>query len=190
MLVKKGIRAGISLLLFLCFFISSCAVQSIVIKPGYDFTKIKRVAVLDFKDAAYYPNSGSMASELFVKYLLKTGYNVIERAELDSILKEYQLSAQGIIDRSQTKEFGKIAGVDAIITGSIPTAVPERDYYENGNIRYIAAQVGLTCRMISVETGEVLWAGSNTFDAMNMQTAFEYLVSSLVDQLMKDLKKN
>ena len=186
--MNNRVKKSISLMFLSCFVLSSCAVQSVIIKPGYDFSSIKRVAVIDFKDAAYYPNSGSMAAELFVKYLLKTGYNVIERSELDSILREYNLSAQGIIDRSQTKEFGKIAGVDAIITGSIPTAVFEREYYINGNVRYVAAQAGITCRMISVETGEILWAGSNTYDAMNMQTAFEYLISSIVKQFIEDVK--
>lgn len=169
--------------------LTSCAVDSVVLKKGYDFTKIKRVAVLDFKDASYCPSSGAMASELFVKHLLKTGYNVIERNELDALLKERQLSLSGLLDNSeQAKEFRKISGIDAIITGTVQMMVPERNYYENGNMRYIAAQVGITCRMISIETGEVLWAGSDTYDAMNTQTAFEYLISSMVRQLMRDLQ--
>ena len=182
-------KTVLSVMLFLSVFVTSCAVESVVLKPGYDFTKIKRVAVIEFRDAAYYPNSGSMVSELFVKYLLKTGYNVVERDELDSILREHQLSVNGVLNREHLKEFGKVSGVDAIITGSIPMVIPERDFYENGNPRFIAAQVGVTCRMIDVETGEVLWAGSNTYDGMNTQTAFEYLISSLVNQLMKNLSK-
>jgi curli biogenesis system outer membrane secretion channel CsgG len=178
-------RVLYGLLLFLGF-LASCAVQSTVIKPNYDFKQIKRVAVVDFKDASWLPNSGQMPSDLFVKYLLKTGYNVIERDELNAILREHQLSVEGILNREQTKQFGKIAGVDALITGSITQLVPEREFYENGNLRFIAAQAGITCRMISVETGEILWAGSNTYDGMNTQTAFEYLVSSLVNQFIKD----
>jgi curli biogenesis system outer membrane secretion channel CsgG len=170
-------------------FLSSCGTSAIVVKPGYDFSQIKRVAVLDFKDASNFSNSGSTVAELFVKHLLRTGYNVIEREELESILREHRLSVEGILNSSQAKEFGKIAGVDAIITGSIPIAIEERSFYENGFPRYISAQVGLTCRMISVETGEVLWAGSDTYDGTNRQTAFDYLVSSLVDQLMCELAR-
>lgn len=170
-------------------FLSSCAVESVIVKPGYDFTQIKRVAVIDFNDASYFNRSGALVSDLFVKYLLKTGFNVVERQELEAILREHQLSIQGILNREQVKEFGKISGVDALVTGSISMLIPERDFYEGGNPRFIAAQVGVTCRMISVETGEVLWAASNTYDGINTQTAFEYLISSLIDQLMKDLKK-
>jgi curli biogenesis system outer membrane secretion channel CsgG len=167
-------------------FLASCAVQTTVVKPNYDFKKIKRVAVIDFKDAAYEPNSGALVSSLFIKYMLRTGYDVIERAELDSILREHQLSVEGILNREQVKQFGRIAGVDAIITGSISMLTPERVFYDGACPRFIAAQAGVTCRMIDVETGEILWAGSNTYDGMNTQTAFEYLVSSIVDQFMKD----
>jgi curli biogenesis system outer membrane secretion channel CsgG len=183
--------AGVFLILFFTIFLSSCGgMDSIIVKQGYDFSKIKRVAVLEFKNAPYTANTaGSMASELFTKYLLQTGYNVIERDEINSILREHQLSVSGALNPEQVKEFGKIAGVDAIITGSITIAVPEREFYENGNPRFISAQAGITCRMISVETGEILWAGSDTYDGMNTQTAFEYLISSLVRQLMRDLTK-
>jgi hypothetical protein len=181
-------RAFIVAILLLSVFLSSCAVDSVVLKPNYDFKKIKRVAVLEFRDSAYYPNSGSMAAQLFVKYLLKSGYNVVERDELESLLRERQLTMAGLVE-SPSKALGKLSGIDAIITGAIPMVVPERDFYDNGYPRYIAAQVGITCRMISVETGEVLWAGSNTYDAMNTQTAFEYLISSLVTQLNRDLNR-
>ncbi len=184
-MIKTKILAA--LLLGISVFVSSCAVDSVVVKPGYDFQRIRRVAVLEFRDSAYYPNSGSMVSQLFVKYLLKAGYDVVEREELQSILREHQLSVEGVLNRSQVKEFGKLSGVDAFIAGTIPMVIPDRELYENGNIRYIAAQVGVTCRMIDVETGEVLWAGSDTYDAMNTQTAFEYLVSSIVRQFVKDL---
>jgi curli biogenesis system outer membrane secretion channel CsgG len=182
-------KIGLSLLLAVSVFAASCGAPSIVLKQNYDFTKIKKVAVLGFNDAAYYPNSGAMVSELFIKYLLGSGYNVIERTQLDAILKEYQLSSQGITDPAEAKRLGKIAGVDALVIGSIPYVVPERSFYDNGEMRYVAAQVGVTFRMISVETGEVIAAGSNTYDAMDVQTAFEYLVSSLVDELIRDLRK-
>lgn len=180
-------RIGIVLVLLAAVFFSSCAVDTVVLKPGYDFKKIHRVAVLPFRDSAYYTNSGSLVSQIFVKYLLKAGYNIIEREELDALLKEHQMTAAGIVSNpDEAKEFGKISGIDAIVTGSIPLVVHEQTLYENNYPRYIAAQVGVTCRMISVDTGEVLWAASDTYDAMNVQTAFEYLVSSLVNQLSRD----
>ncbi|MBN1823896.1 MAG: hypothetical protein JW803_06230 [Endomicrobiales bacterium] len=171
-------------------FLSSCATDTIVMKKDYDFSQIKRVAVVEFRNSAYYPNSGAMVSQLFAKYLLKAGYNIVERDELDAILRERNLSVSDLINPDHTKKYGRISGIDAIVTGSIPMIVPERDFYENGSPRFIAAQVGVTARMISVETGEVLWIGSDTYDAMNTQTAFEYLISSLIDKLVKSMNEN
>lgn len=187
----KRNRSVVLLVLFAAAFLSSCAIDTVVVKPDYDFSKVRRVAVLPFKDSAYFTNSGSLVSQIFVKYLLKAGYNIIEREELDALLKEHNMTAQGIVaNPEQAKEFGKISGIDAIVTGSIPLVVPEQTLYDYNYPRYIAAQVGVTCRMISVDSGEVLWAASDTYDAMNVQTAFEYLVSSLVNQLKKNTARS
>jgi hypothetical protein len=171
-------------------FLSSCGtMESVVLKPGYDFSQIKRIAVLDFNDVSYYRNAGPMASQLFVKYFLNTNYNIIERSEIDAILREHNLAISGALNVEQIKQYGKICGVDAFITGTVTLAMPETTVYErDGYIRYVPAQVGLTCRMFSVETGEILWAASNTYDALDIQTAFEYLVSSLVQNFVRNSK--
>jgi curli biogenesis system outer membrane secretion channel CsgG len=184
---RKTLFLALAVLLPVLF--ASCASQSIVLKQGYDFKKIRRIAVVEFKDSAYYPSSGSMVSQLFAKYLLKAGYNLVERDELDSILREHNLALSNLMNPDQITQF-KLSGIDAIVTGSIPMVVPEQNFYENGNPRFIAAQVGVTARMIDVQTGEILWIGSDTYDGTNTQTAFEYLVSSLVRQLVQDLKEN
>ena len=185
----KNNRKSLLMLVAIAVFLVSCASNSIVVKPGYDFSKIKRIAVIEFRNSAYYPNSGVMVSQLFAKYMLKAGYNVVERDELDAILRERNLSLSNLLNPDHTKNYGKISGIDAIVTGSIPMVVPEQYFYEAGNPRFIAAQVGVTARMISVETGELLWVGSDTYDAMNTQTAFEYLVSSMVRQLQGGLRE-
>jgi len=183
-------KTGFALMfLFLITFLSSCGSTAVVVmKPGYDFSKIKRIAVIDFKDSPNYPNSGSIVSEMFAKYLLMTGFNIIERDQLDAILKEHNLAVSNLTDPETITQF-KLSGIDAIVTGSIPMVVPEQNFYDVRGPRFIAAQVGVTVRMISVETGEVLWIGSDTNDAADVQTAFEYLVSSLVKQLSKDLRQ-
>jgi curli biogenesis system outer membrane secretion channel CsgG len=157
-------------------------------KQGYDFSKIKRIAVIEFRDSPNYPNSGSIVSQLFAKYLLMTGFNIIERDQLDAILKEHNLQMTNLMDTETMTQF-KLLGIDAIVTGSIPMVVAEQNFYDAGRPRFIAAEVGVTVRMISVATGEVLWIGSDTNDSTDVQTAFEYLVSSLVKQLSQDLIK-
>lgn len=183
------IRIDRRLLVAACaaLFLTSCATQSIVVKQGYDFSQIKRIAVLQFKDPSYSSSTGAMVSQLFVKYLLKMRYNVIERDELDALLKERHLSESNLLDPETVKTF-KLSGIDAIVTGTVTRYYPEQEIFENGSVRFTAAQVGITCRMIDVSTGEILWAGSDTYDAMNTQTAFDYLTSSLVRELAAELR--
>ena len=184
-------KISLSLLfLFLITFLTSCGgTTSVVMKQGYDFSKIKRIAVIEFRDSPNYPNSGSIVSQLFAKYLLLAGYNIIERDQLDAILKEHNLQLTNLMDPETMTQF-RLSGIDAIVTGSIPMVVPQQNFYDAGNPRFIAAEVGVTVRMISVQTGEVLWIGSDTYDDTDVQTAFEYLVSSLVKQLSQDLKQS
>ncbi len=178
------------LFVFLGIMLSSCgSTATIVMKQNYDFSKIKRIAVIDFKDSPNYPNSGSIVSELFAKYLLMTGFNIIEREQMDTLLREHNLQLTNLMDPETITQF-KLLGIDAIVTGSIPMVVPQQNFYDAGYPRFISAEVGVTVRMISVETGEVLWVGSDTNDAADVQTAFEYLVSSLVKQLAADLKNS
>ena len=186
--MKKS-NLSIFLMLVMSLFISSCSTQTIALKRGFDFTQIKRVAVLSFKDPTYTQSEGSMVAELFVKYMLDLGYNVIERDQLDAILKEKQLSESSLVDPMTVRQL-KLSGIDAIITGTITMSVAEREYTAGGFDQFVPAQVGLTCRMIDAGTGEILWAGSDTYDAVNTQTAFDYLTGSLVRDISKALGEN
>jgi len=174
--------------LFVSLFLGSCASQSVFLKKGYDFSQVRRIAVIQFKDPTSTGSTGSMVSQLFMKYFLESGYNVVERDELDAIMREKQLSDSNLLNPDTVKQF-KLSGIDAIVTGTVTRSYPESELYEGGYVHFTAAQVGLTCRMIDVSTGELLWAGSDTYDAMNTQTAFDYLTSSLVNDLVSELDK-
>lgn len=184
----RKISLSLFLALLAALLLSSCASQTVFLKKDYDFTRIKRVAVLPFNSSVFSNESGTMVSELFIKYLLRAGYNVVERAELDAIMKEYQLSQSSLYNSEQVKQF-KLSGIDAIVTGTITKNLPEQNLYDNGYPRFIAAQAGITCRMIDVETGEILWAGADVYDGMTQQTAFDYLTSTIVNQLSSDMEK-
>lgn len=169
--------------------LASCASQTLVIKQDYDFTRIKRVAVLSFRDQTLTQSTGSMVSQLFMKYLLKAGYNVVERDELDSLLREKKLSDANLLDPATYREL-KLSGIDALVTGTVTKAVAEQDIYNAGSMQFIAAQAAVTVRMIDSQTGEIVWAGADTYDGMNTQTAFDYLASSLVHQMVGDVNES
>jgi len=132
----------------------------------------KRVAVFIFDDKAdkswrWWNNKGvgEGIAEMLTTALVKTGnYRVIERRQLDQILKEQDLGASGIVTPQSAAKIGKVLGVELAIMG----AVTEFGYKKSdtgGRIKGIglglqsqSATVGLDCRMVNTTTAEIIAA--------------------------------
>lgn len=96
--------------------LSACATATVAIKSDFDFKQVKRVAVVGFSDYANRPGSGETLSGAFEQGLLLAGYDLVERAQVDKILREQKLSAS---DPKAVKKLGQILGVDALLFGRI-----------------------------------------------------------------------
>jgi len=82
----------------------------------------KTIAVVDFTDLkGNVTELGRFLAEEFSVALAGAGkgFEVVDRTHLKIILQEHKLSTTGLIDPQTAKKLGQIAGVDAIITGSI-----------------------------------------------------------------------
>jgi hypothetical protein len=96
--------------------LGACASATVAIKSDFDFAKVKRVAVVGFPDYGGRSGSGDVLVGAFEQGLLTAGYNVLERAQVDKILREKRLSAD---DPKDAKRIGKLLGVDALMFGRI-----------------------------------------------------------------------
>ncbi len=63
---------------------------------------------------------------LFAKYLIRYGFKVVERAQLESILREHNISVSGYLDPATTREIGRILGVDVLLIGEVSSYTPAR----------------------------------------------------------------
>lgn len=82
----------------------------------------KTVAVVDFTDLqGNVTELGRFLAEEFSVALAGSGkgFEVVDRTHLKSIITEHKLSATGLIDPQTARKLGKIAGVEALITGTI-----------------------------------------------------------------------
>ena len=82
----------------------------------------KTIAVVDFTDLqGNVTELGRFLAEEFSAALANAGkgFEVIDRVHLKSILKEHKLSESGLIDPATARKLGKIAGVGALVTGTI-----------------------------------------------------------------------
>jgi len=177
-------------------FVSACAPR-IAIREEYDFSRVKRVGVLDFVNYLEFENSGSAVADEFVRQLILQGFDVIERNRLSDILRERRLAERKIIEPSRAKEIGKILGVDAIVTGTVTKYLPDhkdivyvRDEQgeEKWDIVVFDAEVSISARMIDVDTGLIIWSGSYSYESFDIESAIRYTASRLLLPFYKRAK--
>jgi len=111
----------------------------------------KTIAVADFTDLqGNVTELGRFLAEEFSVALAGAGkgFEVIDRTHLKSIIAEHKLSLKGIIDPKTARKLGKIAGVGALITGTI---TPFGD-----SVRLSVKVLDIeTAKMISATTGNI-----------------------------------
>src|SRR5215217_2888111 len=124
-----------------------------------------RIAVLEFKNKAdnqwWYRGGAEAAQDVFVTELVKSGkFRVVEREQLEALMKEKGLTLSGDVDPKTAIRVGKLLGVNYLLTGAVTE-------YGNTNVggggggvfagkkKFVAA---LNARIIDTSTGEIAWA--------------------------------
>jgi TolB-like protein len=82
----------------------------------------KTVAVVDFTDLqGHVTEFGRFLAEEFSVALAgsPSGFKVIDRTNLKTILQEHKLASTGIIDPQTARKLGEITGVQALVTGTV-----------------------------------------------------------------------
>jgi curli biogenesis system outer membrane secretion channel CsgG len=105
----------------------------------------QRIAVLPFHelDGQATILGTYLAEELVTKLFQLGNFKIVERQLLDKVMGELRIQRSGAIDPATAKEIGRIAAVDAIVTGSITE---------------LGSHVAVNCRLIDTTTGEVFGA--------------------------------
>lgn len=138
----RGIKTGIWLWCVMFFVVSCSTVQVPVMQ-------YKRLAVLDFKAPHQKAEVGAKAANIMISRILQTGqYDLIERSEVDQILKEHQLTAPAPTDSAALKRIGTLLKADALIVGTVSTYNVEE--YKGT----VAVEKVLTEYSMSVKTGQ------------------------------------
>jgi curli biogenesis system outer membrane secretion channel CsgG len=155
-----------------------------------------RVAVFDFDYATVHNyvsaifgsnvDVGQGVTDLLVSYLVKDGsYSVIERKALDKILAEQNFSNSDRADANSAAKIGKLLGVDAIVVGSVTQFGNDTKNTGVGGVggglgklglggfsqKQSKAIVGLTARIVDVNTGEILAAAEGMGESKRTSTS-------------------
>ena len=139
--------------LSLFLFIISCTSvdKSVYIKDKQSLQKPIRIAVLTFVDAPKYPGSGvSIADALTNELVQISNWDLVERSQIEKILKEKSLDMTGLTD-SQLTDIGKLAKTDYIIVGSVS------DYYYDRQFYIVPkTKIAFNARIINTQTGSIV----------------------------------
>ncbi len=169
-------------------------VESFILKsPEKPFYKIKKIGVLEFectnnrrmnsiitnflvtdlldqyrgiydKASKYWGLKKGKEGQTFVKGVKTDFYQIIERDQLQKVLKEQRLSLSGAIDENSAAEVGRLLGLDVIIMGNVSySSVDEK----GSSLLGLASSSGSNCltrkvnakgtlKMVSVETAQII----------------------------------
>ena len=107
--------------------------------------KKNKIAILPFLTLnSEITNLGSyLAEELTTNIFTARKFKIIERSMLKQILEELKISQTGLVEPNSAKALGKMAGVDAIVTGTIAD---------------LGSYIAVNCRLIETESGEIFAA--------------------------------
>jgi len=135
-------------------FLSGCALNYSLKPERFNLSSSgKRVAILGFSDLRAdkikkkYPLSTKVLVEKIIAGLSRKGFSVIDRENIEKILKEQQLSMTGLIDEEEAVQVGKLSGAELVLIGSIN---------EYQRTIYPKVKMNLTLKAISVEKGVVV----------------------------------
>jgi len=196
-----------ALILIAALFSAACgAGVKTVVREG--FNTAGRVAVMPFSGKA--DDVGLSLSEAFTTYLMDAGFDVIERAQMESVLKEHKISLSGAMAPETMAQLGRLAGVSVIVTGSYvmrseeirtvtrgvmpPGRVPKGGQRRPPGARQGPGDVrvesniffsGLTVKFVDVNTGRVLMSTSSEkdYNADSVNKALASMAKSIRETL-------
>lgn len=115
----------------------------------------KKVTVLDFSDLQGNTTELGrfLAEQVSVSLVEKrSGFSVMDRANLKTILAEHKLTVEGLVEPENAKKLGQFSGVDAIVLGSATT---------------LGSEVAITAKIIATDTAEIVGAAKGRIPKAN-----------------------
>lgn len=135
----------------------------------------KRIYIAKFENTSAYGQRrlGTGISDVLTTELARTNlFLLLERERLDALLNEQSLAEMGVITAQSASEVGKLLGANAIILGSVTQFGVRTEAYDiiitSGKKQ--VATCAIDVRLVDVNTGSVLWAGSGQGEAVRSYT--------------------
>jgi curli biogenesis system outer membrane secretion channel CsgG len=178
---------------------SGCGTTKAAVKANYDFSAIKKVAVLRFTGTG-----GDTVSGQFIGQFLEQGVGVVDRTDLEFVSDPKSLGVDAVVSGNVTefnpsskllvfKDQGKVVISDRVYPISGTTVLPTANAFgiDDANVFTVSASVAVSAKMIDTATGEVVWAASRSYEGLDVNVAVDIVVGEFIKSLKpfwKDLK--
>ena len=127
--------------------------------------RLQTIAILDFDSGAADPERGAQVATLLSALIEPGGeYELVERQELESLLREASLGQAGLVSADDAARVGQLIGADVLVTGRV---------FLMDNKLFIAAKI------MGVETGRVFTELATADDATNISEAVGQLAEKI-----------
>jgi hypothetical protein len=135
----------LNVLLIAVLFVIGCAKGESYVQAGYDFSQLNKVAVVEVAGVVEGDTAKNQIADFFGMELLKKGYTVVERAQVQALLDEQKFQSSDLTRADDAARAGRILNVPVVLVANIPM------YKEEMN---------MTAKMVNVEDASILWMGS------------------------------
>lgn len=127
------------------------------------------IAVMDLEPQGVSSIEAIGVSDLLRNEFISSGrFTMIERTQIDKLLKEQKIQKTGITSTEQAVEFGKILNVESVVLGSMSK---------------IGARYHVTIRLVNVEAAEITL--SNSIEVSNLDEILQPLKALVAEFIIK-----
>ncbi len=124
---------------------TGCSSGEGYVKGGFDFGRLDKVAIVDITGDVPGEAAKNQIGDYFASELMKKGYVVVERSQVQAVFKEHEFQASPATTQEGAARAGQILNVPVVLIVNIPD---------------FSQQVSMTAKMIDVEDGTILWLGT------------------------------
>ncbi|WP_300668464.1 CsgG/HfaB family protein [Desulfoluna sp.] len=166
--MKKSIVSLAALLL-----LTGCAIlqpsQNVELSPQLSELEHDHFAILPFADKRsaardnFSFNVSEVVTDAFEAAFMKSGYTIVERSDIERVLREMEFTYMGHADDTKLKEIGQKTHAHVIILGRVRDFKKAKYERVKGKMKAISCTtISYSVKAIHIETGEILWQGAIT----------------------------
>jgi hypothetical protein len=137
--------------------------SSAYVHPQFDFSLVKRVAVLPLENLSQDQGAGEKIRRLLVTEILATGIvDVVELGQVNRALGQQGIQSVANLGAEEYKKLAGALNVQALILGSV-------DSYDRVSAGGTTVpEVTISLRAIDVGSGSIIWSTTNTGGGMGI----------------------